>query len=54
MNSGGGISSSSSTIVHEGLKVQPRRPLSRYLTSNHTLQGKLNIKILILFVYIRF
>ncbi|XP_066955272.1 integrator complex subunit 6 isoform X1 [Macrobrachium rosenbergii] len=27
--------------VHEGIRVQPRRPLSRHLTSNHTLQGKL-------------
>ncbi|KAK8731732.1 hypothetical protein OTU49_007447 [Cherax quadricarinatus] len=27
--------------VHEGIRVQPRRPLCRHLTSNHTLQDKL-------------
>ncbi|CAL4058858.1 unnamed protein product, partial [Meganyctiphanes norvegica] len=30
------------TVVHEGIRIQPRRPLSRHLTSNHTLQDKLS------------
>lgn len=31
-----------SCVVHEGIRVQPRRPLCRHLTSNHTLQDKLS------------
>jgi len=30
------------TVAHEGIRIQPRRPLSRHLTSNHTLQDKLS------------
>ncbi|XP_071547298.1 integrator complex subunit 6 isoform X1 [Panulirus ornatus] len=33
--------SQSNCVVHEGIRVQPRRPLGRHLTSNHTLQDKL-------------
>ncbi|KAK7082057.1 Integrator complex subunit 6 [Halocaridina rubra] len=33
--------SQNSCHVHEGIRVQPRRPLGRHLTSNHTLQDKL-------------
>ncbi|KAK4305504.1 hypothetical protein Pmani_022610 [Petrolisthes manimaculis] len=34
--------SQTTCVVHEGIRVQPRRPLARHLTSNHTLQDKLS------------
>ncbi|KAG7176055.1 Integrator complex subunit 6-A-like [Homarus americanus] len=33
--------SQTNCVVHEGIRVQPRRPLCKHLTSNHTLQDKL-------------